>query len=75
MGAEIAKPKFSNEFKGKKIFMDGVFKSIAIVKPGKSVAGQDYVDGISGGTITSQGVDMMLKNSLNGYVKFLTSQN
>ena len=75
LGAEIAKPKFSNEFKGKKIFMDGVFKSIAIVKPGKSVAGQDYVDGISGGTITSQGVDMMLKNSLNGYVKFLTSQN
>ena len=36
--------------------MDGTFKSIAIVKPGKSVAGQDYVDGISGGTITSNGV-------------------
>ena len=64
LGAEIAKPQFSNEF-----------KSVAIVKPGKSVAGQDYVDGISGGTITSQGVDHMLFNSLNGYVKFLTSQN
>ena len=54
LGAEIAKPAFSNEFKGKKLFMDGTFKSIAVVKPGKSVAGQDYVDGISGGTITSQ---------------------
>ena len=75
LGAEIAKPNFSNKFKGKKIFMDGVFKSIAIVKPGKSVAGQDYVDGISGGTITSQGVDMMLRNSLSGYEKYLTSQN
>ena len=63
------------EFKGKKLFMDGTFKSIAVVKPGKSVAGQDYVDGISGGTITSQGVQAMLFNSLNGYVKFLTSQN
>ena len=50
--------------------MDGTFKSIAVVKPGKSVAGQDYVDGISGGTITSQGVQAMLFNSLNGYVKF-----
>ena len=60
---------------GKHIFVDGVFKSIAVVKPGKSVAGQDYIDGISGGTITSKGVDAMLFNSLNGYVKFLTSQN
>ena len=75
LGAEISKPQFSNEFKGKKLFFNGEFKSVAIVKPGKSVAGQDYVDGISGGTITSQGVDHMLFNSLNGYVKFLTSQN
>ena len=48
---------------------------VAVVKPGKSVEGQDYVDGISGGTITSKGVDAMLFNSLSGYVKFLTSQN
>ena len=75
LGAEIAKPAFSGEFKGKKLFMDGTFKSIAVVKPGKSVAGQDYVDGISGGTITSKGVDAMLFNSLSGYVKFLTSPN
>lgn len=75
LGAEIAKPQFSNEFKGKKLFVNGEFKSVAIVKPGKSVTGQDYVDGISGGTITSQGVDHMLFNSLSGYVKFLTSQN
>lgn len=75
LGAEIAKPAFSNEFKGKKLFVDGTFKSIAVVKPGKSAAGQDYVDGISGGTITSQGVDHMLSSSLSGYVKFLTSLN
>ena len=69
LGAEISKPVFSNEFKGKKLFMSGEFKSVAVVKPGKSVAGQDYVDGISGGTITSKGVDEMLFNSLSGYVK------
>ena len=75
LGAEIATPGFSAKFKGKQLFKDGEFKSIAVVKPGKSAEGQDFVDGISGGTITSQGVDRMLFNSLTGYVKFLTSQN
>ncbi len=75
LGAEIATPGFSAKFKDKHIFQNGEFKSIAVVKPGKSADGQDYVDGISGGTITSQGVDRMLFNSLTGYVKFLTSQN
>ena len=73
LGSEIATPAFSQRFLGKKLFVDGVFKSIAIVKPGKSVEGQDYVDGISGGTITSQGVHKMLFDSLKSYEKFLTS--
>jgi Na+-transporting NADH:ubiquinone oxidoreductase subunit C len=75
LGAEIATESFGNEFSGKKIFQQGEFKSIAIVKPGKSAIGQDYVDGISGGTITSQGVDKMIFDSLSGYVSFLTSKN
>nr|MBP6231345.1 FMN-binding protein [Paludibacteraceae bacterium] len=32
---------------------------------------QDYVDGISGGTITSHGVELMLKNTLVNYTSFL----
>ncbi|MCD7937196.1 MAG: NADH:ubiquinone reductase (Na(+)-transporting) subunit C [Tannerellaceae bacterium] len=75
LGAEIVRPDFSSQFVGKELFKNGQFKSIAVVKPGKSAAGQDYVDGISGGTITSQGVDLMLLNSLSGYENFLTSQN
>lgn len=75
LGAEITTKAFSNEFSGKKIFQNNEFKSIAVVKPGKSAIGQDYVDGISGGTITSQGVDKMIFDSLNGYVSFLTSKN
>ncbi|MDH6533488.1 NADH:ubiquinone reductase (Na(+)-transporting) subunit C [Parabacteroides sp. 52] len=75
LGAEITTPSFYKQFPGKKIFNNGTFKSIAVVKPGKSAIGQDYVDGISGGTITSQGVDQMILNSLEGYVQFLTSQN
>jgi Na+-transporting NADH:ubiquinone oxidoreductase subunit C len=75
LGAEIVVPAFSSQFAGKKIFQQGEFKSIAIVKPGKSAIGQDYVDGISGGTITSQGVDKMIFDSLGGYVNFLTAKN
>lgn len=75
LGAEIVNKSFSDQFKGKHLFMDNTFKSIAIVKPGKAAAGQDYVDGISGGTITSKGVDMMLLNSLKEYEKFLTANS
>ena len=72
LGAEIAKPKFQNAFKSKKIKnAEGEFVSIAIVKPGKTDDTKDYVDGISGGTITSQGVDAMLKDGLGQYVNFL----
>ena len=76
LGAEISQPFFSKEFYGKNVFnAEGVFKSIAVVKPGKGVEGQAYVDGISGGTITCQGVDRMLYNSLDRYVNFLKSKN
>lgn len=74
LGAEIVYPQFSTQFIGKNIFKNNEFKSIAVVKPGKSAEGQDYVDGISGGTITSQGVNKMINESLHGYVNFLTSQ-
>lgn len=73
LGAEIDKPAFAKEFIGKKIFNpQGQFTSIAIVKPGKTAQDKDYVDGISGGTITSQGVDAMLFSSLEAYESFLT---
>lgn len=75
LGAEITRKDFSGQFAGKKIFQANTFKSIAVVKPGKSAVGQDYVDGISGGTITSQGVDKMIFDSLNSYVSFLTAEN
>jgi Na+-transporting NADH:ubiquinone oxidoreductase subunit C len=72
LGAEIDKPPFRYEFAGKKFFdAENKFVSIAVVKAGKSVQGQDYVDGISGGTITSQGVNEMLKSSIGAYEAFL----
>jgi Na+-transporting NADH:ubiquinone oxidoreductase subunit C len=72
LGAEIELPGFCRQFIGKRVFNPkGVFTSIAIIKAGKTVQGQDYVDGISGGTITSQSVDAMLKSSIGAYEAFL----
>ena len=72
LGAEIATPKFQKEFAGKHILNDARdFVSIAVMKPGQIAEGQDYVDGISGGTITSKGVEAMLLKSIGQYEAYL----
>lgn len=72
LGAEIANKEFQQEFIGKKIMnSDNEFVSVAIVKPGQKNTEKDYVDGISGGTITSKGVEDMLLRSIGQYESFL----
>ncbi len=72
LGAEIEKPEFSNQFKGKRLWIDGKFQPIEVVKAGQKPAnGADYVDGVSGGTITSKGVGAMLDNCLAPYKTYL----
>jgi Na+-transporting NADH:ubiquinone oxidoreductase subunit C len=73
LGAEIATSSFRDRFKGKHIFNEGVFTSVAIIKAGRTVSGRDNVDGISGGTITSKAADFMISNCLSKYLGFLTS--
>lgn len=74
LGAEIEKPAFTSQFSGKRVIVDGKFAPIAVVKNGMpGPEGQDYVDGISGGTITSKGVGAMLDNCMTPYAKFLDS--
>lgn len=72
LGAEIEKPQFCSQFEGKQVFKDGRFHPIAVVKTGQlPLDGEDYVNGISGGTITSKGVGSMLDNCLTPYKKYL----
>lgn len=67
-------PSVPGEFPGKKTLENGEI-ALGVVKNGK-VEKPDYqVDGISGGTITSVGVDAMLKTCLNSYKNFLTNNN
>ena len=75
LGAEISTPRFANQFKGKQLFREGTFTGIAVVKAGQKSDTQDYVDGISGGTLTSVGVHEMLHHSLAPFQKFLETSN
>ena len=71
LGAEIEKPDFQNQFIDKSVFNGDEFKSVAVVKVGQEPTDREYVHGISGGTITSQGVSEMLENSLAPYENYL----
>ncbi|MBO7234534.1 MAG: NADH:ubiquinone reductase (Na(+)-transporting) subunit C [Paludibacteraceae bacterium] len=71
LGANIVMPAFRKPFIGKHIMQNGKFASIAIMKAGQSAEGQDQVDAISGGTITSKGVESMLQTSIAPYEPFL----
>lgn len=72
LGAEIAKTEFQAQFEGKQLFKDGNFRSIDVMKAGqKPTDNADYVNAISGGTVTSKGVEAMLKSCLTDYSAFL----
>lgn len=71
LGAEIAYKPFQQQFEGKSLFRKGVFTSIGVLKSGQHDDKRDAVDAISGGTITSKGLEAMLQNSLGAYNAFL----
>ena len=71
LGAEIASDHFQGQFPSKHVF-NGTDVALSVVKNGKVETPEYEVDGISGGTITSTGVDAMLKTCLKNYTNFLT---
>ncbi len=72
LGAEISTQWFEDRFKGKEIFNDaGELVSITVTKPGQQAPEQHSVDGISGGTITSKGLQEMLMDDFSKYKEFL----
>lgn len=79
LGAEINTPAFEDQFIGKTIFNeDGEFVSITVQKGGVSslppTMHDHAVDAISGGTITSVGVDDMMQDCLENYVPYIKNQ-
>ena len=70
LGAEISTAIFMDPFAGKKMYnADGEFVSIMVMKGNAS--GDHEVDGISGGTITSVGVQDMITDCMQSYTTFL----
>jgi Na+-transporting NADH:ubiquinone oxidoreductase subunit C len=74
LGAEIAMPDFQKQFAGKKIYRDGKFISVEVVKNGSTPLNDYNVDGITGGTLTSKAVGKMLFDCLSNYTKFFDVQ-
>jgi len=79
LGAEISTSQFEAQFVDKTIFDEnGNFVSVTIQKGGAATLPanmQDHaVDAISGGTITSVGVDEMMRSCLNNYVSYFKNQ-
>lgn len=70
LGAEIATPLFQNQFPGKVIFdAQGNYTSVQVVK-GPKTNPEYQVDGISGGTMTSNGVNDMLYEDVKAYLPY-----
>jgi Na+-transporting NADH:ubiquinone oxidoreductase subunit C len=76
LGAEISTPIFIDQFPGK-TFTDenGTYTGIKVYKGGTGTTDPHGVDGISGGTITSDGVSEMLQRTLAIYDVYLKSIN
>ncbi len=71
LGAEINTQKFENMFPGKKLFDGDKFVSIGVIKGGAKPDDPHSVDAISGGTITSKGLQKMLFDCIGRYNDYL----
>ncbi len=71
LGAEINTTDFESMFKGKKLYEGDNFVSVLVLKGGAKTDDPHGVDAISGGTITSKGLEKMLQDCLVKYNDFL----
>ena len=69
LGAEITTDKVQSSFVGKTIFEGNDFVSVSMRKGGAT--NNHEVDAISGGTKTCDGVNVMLKDGLQGYLPYI----
>lgn len=74
LGAEINTAGFQDQFEGETIFSGDEFVSITVMKGGGGDAKEHAVDGITGGTITSVGVQEMIERTLGVYVPYFKKQ-
>lgn len=74
LGAEINQADFEQRYVGGKISVDGKFKPIDVVKDGSGKSDSQKVDGITGGTITSKGVEEMMNRTMKVYQSYFSQK-
>lgn len=78
LGGEVEKDWFQNNFKGKKFIDENdILVGIEVVKGSVDESSKDayrQVDGISGATITSKGLEVFLKEDLKKYQPYFKMQ-
>jgi len=72
LGAEIEKAWFLSQFKGKKLYADGAPTEFEISKPGTPLS-DHAVDGISGATLTGNGVEALIRKDAAAYAEYFNS--
>ena len=71
LGAEITTDKVQSSFVGKTIFEGSEFVSVTMRKGGAT--NNHEVDAISGGTKTCDGVNAMIRTSVEGYLPYINA--
>jgi Na+-transporting NADH:ubiquinone oxidoreductase subunit C len=71
LGAEINTTPFESQFQGKRLFDNDSFISVQVLKGGAPESDIHGVDAISGGTITSNGLQNMIFDCLQKYNVYL----
>ncbi|MDD4819232.1 MAG: FMN-binding protein [Flavobacteriales bacterium] len=78
LGAEISTDQFTTRFKGKKLYDEASTAMFTIVKTPVTDLPKDQqqyaVDGITGATITSEGVKRMLREATKAYLPFFLKE-
>jgi len=69
LGARISEKWFQDQFIGKPIFGEDGTVALTVVKAGAAQS-ENEVDGVTGATLTSNGVAAMVKDGLTAYKKF-----
>jgi Na+-transporting NADH:ubiquinone oxidoreductase subunit C len=72
LGAEIKEKSFGDQFQNDVIYTDGEV-SIKILKGGGGLEDPSGIDGITGGTITSVGVEEMIQRTFEVYKPYFNS--
>lgn len=75
LGALLVEPWFQERFLGKKLFKDGSNDvALTVVKAGAVKEADFEVDGITGATLTTNGVAAMVKEGLQKYIGFINTK-